>query len=548
VAFIRNGRLVITSSDDNKAQQWEATTGLPVGPAMDLPMLWLGTAIRDGRRVVKDDDDITTLLQQEPAVAQSLLLTPISFLSLALSPDGHLMVIGSDNDNAAHLFKMTTGQPFGPPLQHQGPIRSVALSPDGRLALTGSADHTAKLWQTASGQPLGPPLQHQGQVLSVAFSSDGRLVLTGSDDNTARLWQVATCQAIGPPLRHQGPVTSVAFSPNGRQVLTGSQDNTARLWERPRPVAGSPQQVHKWVNSLTGLEMDDAGGVSCLDSSTWLRGQKELASDLIAGGTGDDTVWHLGQAWGSEAAGQWFAARWHLDRLVAGDPADRDYRRRRAIAAAHLGCWIDASGDFEKSLEPGKNDVQVSSWCALTLAGAGDLVNSRRVGASLLTSFRQGDDPKAANEVAWCCVRFQGGPGGPVEVVHLAEKALATAPKDPNYLTTLAAALYRAGRFGEAVSTLEKDVKLQGQGGMPWDWLLLAMAHQKLGHTEEARKWLAKACQWIDQAVKDDLKQTLPGIPFDWSHRLEMQLIRREAEELIRLGPTANSRSPGGQP
>src|SRR5882762_9248504 len=65
------------------------------------------------------------------------------------------------------------------PLQHQELVRAVAFSPDGKTALTGSQDQTARLWDTATGKPLGPPLWHGQLVGAVAFSPDGKTVLTG---------------------------------------------------------------------------------------------------------------------------------------------------------------------------------------------------------------------------------------------------------------------------------------------------------------------------------------------------------------------------------
>src|SRR5437868_28808 len=78
----------------------------------------------------------------------------------------------------------------------------------------------------ATGRPLGPPLPHRGGVSLVDFSSDGRVALTGSSDNTARLWDVATGMPLGAPLRHQGFLQSAAFRPDGQLVLTGSYDRS----------------------------------------------------------------------------------------------------------------------------------------------------------------------------------------------------------------------------------------------------------------------------------------------------------------------------------
>ena len=59
-------------------------------------------------------------------------------------------------------------------------VCAVALSADGKTALTGSYDKTARLWETATGKPIGPPLQHQDEVVAVALSADGKTALTGS--------------------------------------------------------------------------------------------------------------------------------------------------------------------------------------------------------------------------------------------------------------------------------------------------------------------------------------------------------------------------------
>ena len=39
---------------------------------------------------------------------------------------------------------------------------------------------TARLWDAASGKPIGPPLEHQSGVTSVALSPDGKTAATGS--------------------------------------------------------------------------------------------------------------------------------------------------------------------------------------------------------------------------------------------------------------------------------------------------------------------------------------------------------------------------------
>ncbi len=59
------------------------------------------------------------------------------------------------------------------------------------------------------------------------------------------------------------------------------------------------------------------------------------------------------------------------------------------------------------------------------------------------------------------------------------------------------------------------------------------MAHHRLGHADEARKWLDKAGGRINQLTKEDLGKADVGIPLTWDVRLELRLLRREAEVLV---------------
>jgi WD40 repeat protein len=141
---------------------------------------------------------------------------------------------------------------------------------------TAAADGTVRLWEVPGGRPLLPPLFHDGWVRSVAFSPDGKTLVTGCDDGTARLWGADDGAALGAVLQHRGPVNRVAFHPDGKTVLTASSDGTARLWTPPPPVLGDPAHVAVWVQVLTGMELDAEGTVQVLPAGAWEQRRRRL--------------------------------------------------------------------------------------------------------------------------------------------------------------------------------------------------------------------------------------------------------------------------------
>lgn len=125
---------------------------------------------------------------------------------------------------------------------HATAVYSVAISPDGQIMASGSADKTVKLWQLDTGKEICTFKGHSDQVWSVAFK-DRQTLASGSGDNTIKIWQVGAAESIRTLEGHSGWVRAVAFSPDGQTLASGSSDTSVKIWSLQGGFFKSLQQM-----------------------------------------------------------------------------------------------------------------------------------------------------------------------------------------------------------------------------------------------------------------------------------------------------------------
>jgi WD40 repeat protein len=168
--------------------------------------------------------------------------------AVAVTADGRHAVSAS-SDQTLKVWDLETGRPLHTLKGHSSHVQCVAMTADGRRAVSGSLDQTLKVWDLETGQELRTLAGHSASIDAVAVTPDGRLVVSASDDNTLKVWDPES----GRPLRtlegHSSLVKGVAVTADGRQAVSASWDGTLKVWDletgRPlRTLKGHSNYVH----------------------------------------------------------------------------------------------------------------------------------------------------------------------------------------------------------------------------------------------------------------------------------------------------------------
>ncbi|CAO4173048.1 c-type cytochrome [Methylorubrum populi] len=199
--------------------------------------------------------------------------------ALAVTQDGRLAISGGF-DQAAIVWGLDTGTALSVLRFHEGAVNAVAVLPDGRFA-SASEDGRIALWRLGGAEPERVLEGHSGPVAGLAVAPDGTALASAAWDGTARIWPLAG-GAARLLAGHRGNVNAVAFLPDGRPVTAGA-DATVRIWPRDGDAAVTvtvPSAVSALAVTRDG-EIAAAGAdatVRFLSPEGAIRGALELGS------------------------------------------------------------------------------------------------------------------------------------------------------------------------------------------------------------------------------------------------------------------------------
>jgi serine/threonine protein kinase/WD40 repeat protein len=149
---------------------------------------------------------------------------------------GKRWVLVGAGDGSGYLLDADTAQQQQVLSGPGGPVRSVALSQDERLAALGSQNGVVRLVSIPDGEIVADLKGHTQSVQAFGFSRDGRLLASGSRDGSIRLWvrrgSYQHWLTLHPSHR---PVKSLFLTPDGNKLAVLYHNETGiRLWHLER--------------------------------------------------------------------------------------------------------------------------------------------------------------------------------------------------------------------------------------------------------------------------------------------------------------------------
>jgi WD40 repeat protein/serine/threonine protein kinase/tetratricopeptide (TPR) repeat protein len=512
--------------------------------------------------------------------------------SVCFSPDGQWLASGGSQDRTARVWDLATGKEIRRFKGSWSNTRSVTFSPDGRRLAAANNDSSlrgnfaeVRVWDVSDGREIFALRVLGTDVNCLCFSPDGRRLASSSRDRSLRLWDVETGQEVLVLKGHQAEASGVCFSPDGRRLVSADYSaNAVKVWaaEELTPEVREARLVRQ-EKRASGWHLREAEAAAQDQSPSAIAFHLKYLADVqdespsfyadrgrlyLRLGRNDQALADFTRAieqipldytaWCDRAEaytklGKWDQAVADLARAIKLAPREGRAWYLRAAAHANLGQWRLAEADLARTIGlttrdcaerwmvakpdyfPGGGIVAAWNHLALVRLAAGDTAGYRATCAAMLENFfppRGGGlwgEPRISYAIAWSCVLAPDAVSDHALLVRLARRAVELEPRSPAFVYTLGSVLYRTGKLDEAVQRLNEAVALHDTGGSLFAWLFLAMAQHRLGRHDEAKQSFAKALTLSDE-------KATAGLP--WDQRLELRLLRREAETLLKpMGP-----------
>ncbi|GAA5866081.1 hypothetical protein JCM8547_000590 [Rhodosporidiobolus lusitaniae] len=209
--FTPDGKKILTASEDSTLILWDPRTGSPlwkltsddarfsldgginalaINPASTVAIL--GGAAGSIRAVNLVKGEVLAQLEghEDGASVEAVAFNEVPTVATTSGGGASVQVIVSVGTDGRVCTWEANGFKLRSTGSHEDAVTSLSFSPHTPTFLTGSADKTLKLWDYRTGTCLKTLLGNRDVVHAVAVSRDGRVAVSGSEDGTVRTFRL----------------------------------------------------------------------------------------------------------------------------------------------------------------------------------------------------------------------------------------------------------------------------------------------------------------------------------------------------------------------
>jgi WD40 repeat protein len=266
--------------DEKGARLWDLKKYAPIRLPKPAGKELSAVALSPGARLLLAAElPRVTVARTDGALRPLRLDTPASGAAgFALSAD-HRTLATSHHDGTIVLWEVASGKRRGPATKHSSkyvqfartaPTAPLSLSPDGTLLASGGIynDGDVRIWDVATGKELCRFTGHTRGLYGLAFSPDGKLLVSASADHTALVWDVAGAVGVrkrpapsAKRLRACWDDLAGEDASKAHQAVwdlsAAPRETVALLWDRVKPAkAASLRSVRGWIAELDSDDPD----------------------------------------------------------------------------------------------------------------------------------------------------------------------------------------------------------------------------------------------------------------------------------------------------
>jgi WD40 repeat protein len=213
--------------------------------------------------------------------------------TIVFHPHQSGLLFSGDRSGQIKLWQVDPAEELISIDSQQGKVNCLAISPDGKLIISGGSDRTIKIWcfglsDERSIDYLVSLKAHQLAVNGIAFNpiEDDVKFASVSSDRRVMLWGLESKTPLSILTAHTQAVKTLAFSPDGKFLATAGDDGLILIWDVDSRKLARTISAHRWTISALSFLADRNN----LISASWDGSIKFW--DMNSGGEIDCLVTH----------------------------------------------------------------------------------------------------------------------------------------------------------------------------------------------------------------------------------------------------------------